>query len=53
MCVLFLPLTLVFTIDLFSNFSWVVIPLWLMWDSYGHIAGSLRQAQTSARAKKN
>lgn len=37
----------------FMNIIWVVIPLWLMWDSYGHIAGSLRQAQTSARAKKN
>ncbi|KAF8842185.1 Emopamil-binding protein [Paxillus ammoniavirescens] len=37
----------------FMNIIWVVIPLWLMWDSYGHIAGSLRQAQTIARAKKN
>lgn len=33
--------------------SWVAIPLWLMWDSYGHIAGSLWQAQASAQAKKD
>jgi hypothetical protein len=37
----------------FLNSLWVVIPLWLMWDSYGHIAGSLRQAQASAQAKKD
>ncbi|KAH0832072.1 Emopamil-binding protein [Lanmaoa asiatica] len=37
----------------FMNFIWVAIPLWLMWDSYGHIAGSLSQAQASAQAKKN
>jgi hypothetical protein len=33
--------------------SWVVIPLWLMWDSYGHIAGSLRGAQAAKKVKKN
>lgn len=32
--------------------SWVAVPLWLMWDSYGHISGSLWQAQASAQAKK-
>ncbi|KAF8551676.1 Emopamil-binding protein [Imleria badia] len=37
----------------FMNMLWVVIPLWLMRDSYGHIAGSLRQAQASAQAKKD
>lgn len=37
----------------YLDHSWVVIPLWLMWDSYGHIAGSLRQAQASAQAKKD
>jgi len=37
----------------FMNTIWVFIPLWLMWDSYGHIANSLRAAQVSARAKKN
>ncbi|KAI0057795.1 Emopamil-binding protein [Artomyces pyxidatus] len=29
----------------FMNTIWVVIPLWLMYDSYGHITGSLRLAQ--------
>ncbi|KIK26770.1 hypothetical protein PISMIDRAFT_246614 [Pisolithus microcarpus 441] len=28
----------------FMNSIWVVIPLWLMVDSYNHIAGSLRAA---------
>ncbi|KAI0755023.1 Emopamil-binding protein [Daedaleopsis nitida] len=37
----------------FMNVIWVFIPLWLMYDSYGHIAKSLRVAQASARAKKN
>ncbi|KAL6303481.1 Emopamil-binding protein [Sparassis latifolia] len=37
----------------FMNILWVIIPLWLMVDSYGHIASSLRSAQASARAKKN
>ncbi|KAA1469705.1 Emopamil-binding protein [Dentipellis sp. KUC8613] len=36
----------------FMNTIWVVIPLWLMYDSYGHIAGSLRLAQSTSRAKK-
>ncbi|KAI0699313.1 Emopamil-binding protein [Cerioporus squamosus] len=36
----------------FMNVIWVVIPLWLMYDSYGHIAKSLRFAQTVAKAKK-
>ncbi|KAF8133806.1 Emopamil-binding protein [Boletus edulis] len=30
---------------LFMNLLWVFVPLWLMWDSYGHIAGSLRLVQ--------
>ena len=25
--------------------SWVIVPLWLMYDSYTHIVGSLRSAQ--------
>ncbi|EJC97888.1 Emopamil-binding protein [Fomitiporia mediterranea MF3/22] len=37
----------------FMNVIWVIIPLWLMYDSYQHIAGSLRLAQRSAAAKKN
>ncbi|KZT73742.1 Emopamil-binding protein [Daedalea quercina L-15889] len=32
------------------NVIWVVIPIWLMIDSYGHIAGSLRAMQ--AKTKK-
>lgn len=39
-----------------ANFSinrWVVIPVWLMYDSYSHIASSIRAAQASARVKKN
>ena len=31
--------------------SWVFIPLWLMYDSYTHIAGSLRSAQ-AGKARK-
>ncbi|KAI6129936.1 Emopamil-binding protein [Pisolithus thermaeus] len=34
----------------FMNGIWVVIPLWLMVDSYNHIAGSLREA---AKIKRN
>ncbi|KAI0725633.1 Emopamil-binding protein [Fomitopsis betulina] len=34
----------------FMNVIWVVVPIWLMVDSYGHIAGSLRAVQ--AKAKK-
>jgi len=36
----------------FMNVIWVVIPLWLMIDSYGHIAGSLRFAQANQKVKK-
>ncbi|KAL4069882.1 Emopamil-binding protein [Scleroderma yunnanense] len=34
------------------NMIWVVVPLWLMVDSYGHIAGSLRQVK-GTKVKKN
>ncbi|KAI0354888.1 Emopamil-binding protein [Trametes cingulata] len=37
----------------FMNVIWVIIPLWLMYDSYGHIAKSLRLFQASADGKKN
>lgn len=37
----------------FMNVIWVFIPLWLMVDSYGHIASSLRAMQNADRAKKN
>ncbi|KAH9850112.1 Emopamil-binding protein [Lenzites betulinus] len=37
----------------FMNIIWVFIPVWLMYDSYGHIAKSLRLVQASATAKKN
>ncbi|EIW80984.1 Emopamil-binding protein [Coniophora puteana RWD-64-598 SS2] len=37
----------------FMNIIWVIIPSWLMWDSYQHITGSLRQTQAIARAKKD
>jgi len=37
----------------FMNIIWVVIPLWLMYDSYGHIAGSLRLAQATAKVLKD
>ncbi|KAL4250621.1 EBP family protein [Abortiporus biennis] len=38
----------------FMNVIWVVIPLWLMYDSYGHIASSLRFKQASdIKTKKN
>jgi len=35
------------------NTIWVVIPLWLMYDSYGHITNSIRSAQAGARAKRD
>ncbi|THH20551.1 hypothetical protein EW146_g853 [Bondarzewia mesenterica] len=35
----------------FMNTIWVIIPLWLMYDSYGYIAGTLRQAQANSKAK--
>ncbi|KAI0661962.1 Emopamil-binding protein [Cubamyces menziesii] len=37
----------------FMNIIWVFVPLWLMYDSYGHIAKSLRFAQAAADAKKS
>lgn len=37
----------------FMNMIWVVIPLWLMYDSYGHIARSLRASQTAAKIKSS
>ncbi|CCM03513.1 uncharacterized protein FIBRA_05647 [Fibroporia radiculosa] len=36
----------------FMNVIWVLVPLWLMVDSYGHIARSLRASQAAARTKK-
>ncbi|KAL5524449.1 hypothetical protein ACEPAF_9589 [Sanghuangporus sanghuang] len=36
----------------FMNVIWVIIPLWLMYDSYNYIASSLRFSQTNAAAKK-
>jgi len=36
----------------FMNVIWVVIPLWLMYDSYGHIAGALRLAQKTSKVLK-
>ncbi|KAN0118584.1 Emopamil-binding protein [Russula decolorans] len=35
----------------FMNVIWVLIPMWLMYDSYTHIAGSLRSAQ-AGKARK-
>ncbi|KAH9953345.1 Emopamil-binding protein [Russula dissimulans] len=35
----------------FMNVLWVAIPLWLMYDSYTHIAGSLRSAQAGKLGK--
>ena len=32
--------------------SWVIIPLWLMVDSYGHIAGSLRAVKAAKEKSK-
>lgn len=34
------------------NLSWVFIPLWLMVESYGHIARTLRFAQAAAEKTK-
>jgi len=36
----------------FMNVIWVAIPLWLLVDSYSHIAGSLRLTQANSKAKK-
>lgn len=36
----------------FMNVLWVVIPLWLMYDSYTHIAGSLRSPQAGKLGKE-
>ena len=33
--------------SLFRIYSWVVVPLWLMYDSYTHIAGALRAKQAT------
>ncbi|KAH9992030.1 Emopamil-binding protein [Russula vinacea] len=35
----------------FMNIIWVLIPVWLMYDSYTHIAGSLRSAQVGKARK--
>ncbi|ORY88593.1 Emopamil-binding protein [Leucosporidium creatinivorum] len=35
----------------FFNLLWVFIPLWLMYDSFGHIAKALRQEQGAASKK--
>jgi len=37
----------------FMNVIWVAIPFWLMYDSYGHIASSIRLAQANPKIKKN
>ncbi|KAF9465744.1 Emopamil-binding protein [Collybia nuda] len=37
---------------IFMNIIWVIIPLALMVDSYGHIAGSLRAAKATSKSKK-
>ncbi|KAJ3477378.1 hypothetical protein NLI96_g10499 [Meripilus lineatus] len=37
----------------FMNVIWVFIPIWLMYDSYNHIASSLRFQQAVLRTKKN
>ncbi|KAI0301182.1 Emopamil-binding protein [Multifurca ochricompacta] len=36
---------------IFMNSIWVVIPVWLMYDSYTHIASSLRSAQSGKLLK--
>jgi hypothetical protein len=36
----------------FMNFIWVVVPLWLMYDSYNYIAKATRIHQTAANAVK-
>ncbi|KAH9985074.1 Emopamil-binding protein [Russula compacta] len=35
----------------FMNIIWVIIPVWLMYDSYTHIAGSLRSTQAGKPRK--
>jgi len=35
----------------FMNIIWVFVPIWLMYDSYTHIAGSLRSAQAGKTRK--
>ncbi|OJT14678.1 Emopamil-binding protein-like [Trametes pubescens] len=37
----------------FMNIIWVFVPAWLMYDSYGHIAKSLRLAQAATKTKKS
>jgi hypothetical protein len=36
----------------FMNVIWVFIPLWLMVESYGHIAGALRKNQAAPKVKR-
>ncbi|TDL16235.1 Emopamil-binding protein [Rickenella mellea] len=36
----------------FMNVIWVVIPIWLMVDSYGHISKGMRWAQAASNSKK-
>ncbi|KAF5330262.1 hypothetical protein D9758_014449 [Tetrapyrgos nigripes] len=36
----------------FMNVIWVVIPFWLLFDSYTHIAQSLRAVQVATKAKR-
>ncbi|KAH9979959.1 Emopamil-binding protein [Lactifluus volemus] len=36
----------------FMNFIWVVVPLWLMYDSYTQIVGTLRSAQAKLQLQK-
>jgi len=38
---------------MFMNVIWVVVPFWLVYESYGHIANSMRVAQANARVKKD
>jgi len=35
----------------FMNMIWVVVPLWLMYNSYTHIAGALRTKQATTKPK--
>ncbi|KJA24347.1 hypothetical protein HYPSUDRAFT_38777 [Hypholoma sublateritium FD-334 SS-4] len=35
----------------FMNIIWVGVPLWLMYDSYAHVASSLRAVQAAAKPK--
>jgi len=34
------------------NLIWVFIPLWLMFDSYTHVAGALRTTQRASKSKR-